>query len=95
MAVLTRDLSPISDYFLENSVSGGGGTNVVNVILVDFRALDTLGEIAVVMVAGLAALGLIKIRGGKLGGRVAIGKMAADPIEAQTAEQTAEQEARS
>ena len=38
LAVLTRDLSPISAYFLENSVSGGGGTNVVNVILVDFRA---------------------------------------------------------
>ncbi|HBQ45276.1 MAG TPA: monovalent cation/H+ antiporter subunit A, partial [Thiomicrospira sp.] len=37
MAVLTRDFMPISEFFLANSVPGGGGTNVVNVILVDFR----------------------------------------------------------
>ena len=44
----------ISPYFLENSYSLGKGTNVVNVILVDFRGYDTLGEITVL---GLAALG--------------------------------------
>ncbi|WP_278621150.1 monovalent cation/H+ antiporter subunit A, partial [Ectopseudomonas oleovorans] len=44
-AVLTRPYQSISSFFLENSVSGGGGTNVVNVILVDFRGFDTLGEI--------------------------------------------------
>ncbi|MDZ7662905.1 monovalent cation/H+ antiporter subunit A [Thiohalophilus sp.] len=54
-AVLTRPFSSISDYFLDNSVSGGGGTNVVNVILVDFRGFDTLGEITVL---ALAALGI-------------------------------------
>ncbi|UZJ46121.1 monovalent cation/H+ antiporter subunit A [Marinimicrobium sp. C6131] len=54
-AVLTRPFTPISDYFLENSVSGGGGTNVVNVILVDFRGFDTLGEITVL---ALAAVGI-------------------------------------
>ncbi|MDR9436061.1 MAG: monovalent cation/H+ antiporter subunit A [Thiohalophilus sp.] len=54
-AVLTRPLDSISDYFLANSVSGGGGTNVVNVILVDFRGFDTLGEITVL---ALAALGI-------------------------------------
>jgi len=60
MAVLTRDLSPISAYFLENSVSGGGGTNVVNVILVDFRAFDTLGEIVVLSIAGLGIVALLR-----------------------------------
>ncbi len=38
------------------------GRNVVNVILVDFRALDTLGEISVVMAAGLAILALLRLR---------------------------------
>ncbi|MFT5104683.1 MAG: multicomponent K+:H+ antiporter subunit A [Pseudoalteromonas tetraodonis] len=60
LAVLTRDLSPISGYFLENSVSGGGGTNVVNVILVDFRGFDTLGEIVVLSLAGLGVFGLLR-----------------------------------
>jgi len=55
MAMLTQPFSSISDFFLENSKPGGGGTNVVNVILVDFRGFDTLGEIAVL---GIAALGI-------------------------------------
>lgn len=38
------------------------GRNIVNVIIVDFRGLDTLGEIAVVMITGLAILALIRIR---------------------------------
>ena len=38
------------------------GRNIVNVIIVDFRGLDTLGEIAVVMVVGLAILALIRVR---------------------------------
>ena len=50
----------ISDYFIENSWDLGQGKNIVNVILVNFRALDTMGEISVVMLAGLAALILIK-----------------------------------
>jgi len=56
----------LSDYFTANSYLLAHGHNIVNVILVDFRALDTLGEISVVMVAGLAAMALIKIRRGKL-----------------------------
>ncbi len=44
---------PISDFHLANSYKGGGGTNVVNVILVDFRGFDTYGEI---IVLGIAAL---------------------------------------
>jgi len=60
LAVLTRNLSPISGYFIENSVPGGGGTNVVNVILVDFRGFDTLGEIVVLSIAGLAIYSLLR-----------------------------------
>ena len=58
-AVMTRPYETIADYFLENSVSGGGGTNVVNVILVDFRGFDTLGEVTVLAIAGVAIYALI------------------------------------
>lgn len=54
LAVLTRDYASISGFFLENSVPLGGGANVVNVILVDFRGFDTLGEITVLGIAALA-----------------------------------------
>jgi multicomponent K+:H+ antiporter subunit A len=57
-AMLTTPVSTISDFFLANSKTGGGGTNVVNVILVDFRGFDTLGEIVVL---GIAALGIFKL----------------------------------
>lgn len=57
-AMITLPLDSISWYYLENSQTGGGGTNVVNVILVDFRGLDTLGEISVL---GIAALGIYKL----------------------------------
>ncbi|MFP4295345.1 MAG: monovalent cation/H+ antiporter subunit A [Halothiobacillaceae bacterium] len=60
MAVLTRDFAPISDFFLENSKPGGGGSNVVNVILVDFRGFDTLGEIAVLAIAGLGIYAMLE-----------------------------------
>jgi multicomponent K+:H+ antiporter subunit A len=59
-AVLTRPYTSIADYFLENSVSGGGGHNVVNVILVDFRGFDTLGEITVLALAGLAIYAMLE-----------------------------------
>nr|WP_298410791.1 monovalent cation/H+ antiporter subunit A [uncultured Halomonas sp.] len=58
-AVLTRPVSSISDFFLENSVPGGGGHNVVNVILVDFRGFDTLGEITVLCIAGIGIYKLL------------------------------------
>jgi multicomponent K+:H+ antiporter subunit A len=57
-AMMTRPLDTISSYFLANSKTGGGGTNVVNVILVDFRGFDTLGELTVL---GIAALGIFKL----------------------------------
>jgi multicomponent Na+:H+ antiporter subunit A len=53
---------PISDYFAENSVPLAHGRNIVNVILVDFRALDTLGEITVLAVAGVGVYALLKLR---------------------------------
>ncbi|MCK2127613.1 DUF4040 domain-containing protein [Thauera aromatica] len=49
----------IAQWYLDHSLAAGKGANVVNVILVDFRALDTLGEILVVALAGLAAAALL------------------------------------
>jgi multicomponent K+:H+ antiporter subunit A len=60
-AMLTRDPGPsIAAYHLANAKPGGGGTNVVNVILVDFRAFDTLGEIIVLGIAGLGIYALLE-----------------------------------
>lgn len=53
----------LAEYYIENALSGSGGTNVVNVILVDFRGLDTMGEISVIVMAGLAILMLFRMRG--------------------------------
>ena len=50
----------VTAYFEEKSMPEAFGRNIVNVILVDFRALDTFGEIAVVVVAALGAYVLIK-----------------------------------
>jgi multicomponent Na+:H+ antiporter subunit A len=52
----------ISEYFIETSVSLGGGHNIVNVILVDMRGLDTLFEITVLGIAALAIISMIKLR---------------------------------
>jgi multicomponent Na+:H+ antiporter subunit A len=52
--------SRLSDFFLATSVPIAHGHNVVNVILVDYRGFDTLGEIAVVMTAGIAILALVR-----------------------------------
>jgi multicomponent Na+:H+ antiporter subunit A len=54
----------ISTFFTERSVSEAHGRNVVNVILVDFRALDTLGEIAVLALAGVGVHALVRLRPG-------------------------------
>ena len=50
----------LPQFFAERSVPDAYGRNVVNVILVDFRALDTLGEIAVVLLSLMAALPLLQ-----------------------------------
>ena len=60
-ALLTRQAPlSISPFFLENALTAGGGTNVVNVMLVDFRALDTLGEIAVIAIVGITVFALLR-----------------------------------
>jgi multicomponent K+:H+ antiporter subunit A len=57
--VLTRDHDAISWYFLAKSVPEGGGANIVNVILVDFRGYDTWGEITVLGVAAVGAMAVL------------------------------------
>ncbi len=53
-------LDTIADFFLLNSLSGGGGSNVVNVLLVDFRSFDTLGEITVLSIVALTVYALLR-----------------------------------
>jgi len=61
-AVMTRPLpdNTISRYFMEHAYPQGGGTNVVNVIIVDFRGFDTLGEIAVLGVVAITVYALLR-----------------------------------
>src|SRR6185295_263378 len=61
-AVMSRPLpdNTISRFFLEHAWPQGGGTNVVNVIIVDFRGFDTLGEIAVLGVVAIAVYALLR-----------------------------------
>jgi multicomponent Na+:H+ antiporter subunit A len=54
--------SRLSDFFAANSAALAHGRNIVNVIIVDFRGLDTLGEISVLMTAGIAVLALLRKR---------------------------------
>jgi multicomponent Na+:H+ antiporter subunit A len=53
---------PISDYFVEKSYLEAFGKNVVNVILVDFRALDTMGEVIVLSIAAVGAALLFNVK---------------------------------
>jgi multicomponent K+:H+ antiporter subunit A len=50
----------VGDYYLEHAYSEGGGTNVVNVILVDFRGFDTFGEIVVLGIVALTVFALLR-----------------------------------
>jgi multicomponent K+:H+ antiporter subunit A len=61
-AVMTRPLpdNTVSRFFLEHAWPQGGGSNVVNVIIVDFRGFDTLGEITVLGVVAIAAYSLLR-----------------------------------
>lgn len=60
LATATVNLpATVSAYYLNHAVPDAYGRNVVNVILVDFRALDTLGEIVVVAVAGIGVASLV------------------------------------
>ncbi|MGD9507069.1 MAG: hydrogen gas-evolving membrane-bound hydrogenase subunit E, partial [Geminicoccaceae bacterium] len=60
-AAMTRPApDSISRFFTENAYTQGGGTNIVNVILVDFRGFDTLGEITVLGVVALTVYALLR-----------------------------------
>jgi multicomponent K+:H+ antiporter subunit A len=60
-AMLTRPLpDTISRYFVENAYAEGGGRNIVNVILVDFRGFDTFGEIVVLAVVAITVFSLLR-----------------------------------
>ncbi|MEO1422422.1 MAG: hydrogen gas-evolving membrane-bound hydrogenase subunit E, partial [Pseudomonadota bacterium] len=66
LAVLDTPLDRrVTDFYEVASWPEAFGRNIVNVILVDFRALDTFGEIAVVVVAALAAYALLRTRPGE------------------------------
>jgi len=69
LLVLTALSNPgyttISSYFTETAVEHAHGRNIVNVILVDYRALDTLGEITVLALAGIGGYALLKLKPGK------------------------------
>jgi multicomponent K+:H+ antiporter subunit A len=62
LAVMTRPLpdQTISRFFVDQAWPAGGGTNVVNVIIVDFRGFDTLGEITVLAVVGITVFALLR-----------------------------------
>jgi len=55
----------ISDYFVENSLPIAHGRNIVNVILVDFRGIDTMGEITVLGIAAIGVYALLKLHTGR------------------------------
>ncbi|MBC6950401.1 DUF4040 domain-containing protein [candidate division KSB1 bacterium] len=54
--------SRLTSFFAENSLTAANGRNIVNVILVDFRGMDTLGEITVLAVAAIGVYALLKLR---------------------------------
>ena len=59
--MMTWPLVPnVGDWFLRNAYQEGGGTNTVNVILVDFRAFDTFGEITVLAIVGITVYALLR-----------------------------------
>lgn len=61
LGVSNQKFEPITWYYTQHSKSAGGGNNVVNVILVDFRGLDTLGEISVLCMAAIGISVLIHL----------------------------------
>ncbi|TVP47203.1 MAG: putative monovalent cation/H+ antiporter subunit A [Halomonas sp.] len=60
-----QQFEPISTYMVENSAPLAHGRNIVNVILVDYRALDTLGEMFVLALAAIGVIAMLKLRHGE------------------------------
>jgi multicomponent Na+:H+ antiporter subunit A len=66
LSVLGTELDmSLTVFFEENSVPVALGHNIVNVILVDFRGFDTLGETSVVVIAGIAAIAALRAGRGR------------------------------
>ena len=57
-----RETKNLAGEYLSRALHGAGGQNAVNVIIVDFRAVDTMGEITVLVVVGLCVFGLLRAR---------------------------------
>ncbi len=73
MVLLATGIEPrekVSDFHSAHSVDLGHGRNIVNVILVDFRAMDTLGEIVVLMISAIGVLALLKLKSRSKGEKV-------------------------
>lgn len=78
--ILTRPFDSISPYFLQTTLPLGGGANAVNVIIVDYRGFDTLGEISVLGIAAIVIAALLA------GARLpAVGTMVRPPPSARNA----------
>ena len=57
-----REMKNLAEDYLTRSMAQAGGANAVNVIIVDFRAMDTNGEITVLVLVGLLVYGLLRAR---------------------------------
>jgi len=62
LALSIKESARVSDYYIQNSLSLAHGRNIVNVIIVDFRGMDTLGEITVLALAGAGVYTLLKLK---------------------------------
>ena len=90
-AVLVRPLPEgIAGFFLEKALPEGGGTNAVNVLLVDFRGFDTLGEITVLCIVALTVYALLR-RFRPAPESIAIPAQQTSPLDAATRQTPAEQ----
>jgi multicomponent Na+:H+ antiporter subunit A len=57
-----RETHNLASEYLSRTLADAGGANAVNVIIVDFRAIDTNGEITVLVLVGLLVFGLLRAR---------------------------------
>jgi multicomponent K+:H+ antiporter subunit A len=60
LVMIRPQVENIAGFFVENAYTQGGGTNIVNVILVDFRGFDTFGEITVLSIVALTIYALLR-----------------------------------
>lgn len=80
LAVSARQATPVSIDYPELAVTYGGGHNIVNVILVDIRAWDTMGEIAVLVAVATGVASLIFRHAGELHRRGPVGTPTDPPV---------------